>query len=125
MKKVRDVAAPRSADRLSSTDTIILWDVFSRQRLGHLLTGHINGVGNAVVSPDGKILASRSLVDTIILRDVTSQQGLGRPPRGHSAVIWSVAFSPNGKMLASGSLDKRSPTPCPTTTAEPAAVEAP
>jgi WD40 repeat protein len=89
----------------SGDDTIILWDVASRQPLGEPLQGHSNWVLSVAFSPDGKTLASGSGDDTIILWDVASRQPLGKPLRGHTSSVYSVAFSPDGKTLASGSSD--------------------
>jgi uncharacterized protein YjiK len=87
-------------------NTIILWDVATRQRLGQPLTGHTASVFSVAFSPDGKTLASGSADRTIILWDVATRQRLGQPLTGHTGPVFSVAFSPDGKTLASGSADR-------------------
>jgi len=51
----------------SNDQTIILWDVASRQPIGQPLSGHSSAVFSVAFSPDGKTLASGSLDNTIIL----------------------------------------------------------
>ena len=82
-------------------DTIVLWDVISRQALGPPLTGHTNNVLSIAFSSDGQTLASTSLDKTIILWDVASGQPLTSPLTGHTSSVSGVAFSPDGKTLAS------------------------
>ncbi len=89
----------------SADNTIILWDVASRQPIGQPLSAHSDYVLSVAFSPDGKTLASASNDQTIILWDVASRQPIGQPLSGHSSAVFSVAFSPDGKTLASGSLD--------------------
>jgi hypothetical protein len=86
-------------------NTIILWDVETRQPIGQPLSGHSNVVFSVAFSPDGKTLASGSGDNTIILWDVETRQPIGQPLRGHSDDVNSVAFSADGKTLASGSGD--------------------
>ena len=66
----------------SEDETVILWDVASRQPLGEPLKGH-RRVRSVAFSPDGKTLASAGEDDTVILWDVASRQRLGEPLKGH------------------------------------------
>ena len=63
-------ATPASGDQ-----TVILWDVDSRQPLA-TLEGHKGAVYGVAFSPDGKRLASGSLDQTVILWDVDSRKPL-------------------------------------------------
>jgi hypothetical protein len=85
----------------SYDNTIILWDVETRQPIGQPLTA--SGVTSVAFSPDGKTLASGSYDNTIILWDVETSQPIGQPLTASG--VTSVAFSPDGKTLASGSYD--------------------
>ena len=89
----------------SLDNSIILWDMATRQPLGAPLMGHISGVWSVAFSPDGKTLASGSRDRNIILWDVPTRRPLGAPLTGHSDLVKAVAFSPDGKTLASGGND--------------------
>jgi WD40 repeat protein/energy-coupling factor transporter ATP-binding protein EcfA2 len=109
---VRTVAFSPDGKTLASgsdDNTIILWDVESRQPIGqpfaHPLTEHIEPVSSVAFSPDGKSLASGSGDNTIILWDVATRQPIGQPLTGHTSAVESVAFSPDGKTIASTSWD--------------------
>jgi hypothetical protein len=84
----------------SMDETVILWDVEKRQKIGQPLEGHTDGVDSVAFSPDGKTLASGSSDKTIILWDIQRRQKIGLLPLEY--VVSSVAFSPDGKMLVSG-----------------------
>jgi WD40 repeat protein len=105
-----------TGDRIGRPDkTLRVWDVATRQPVGHLLQGHKDVVYSAAFSPDGKTLASgsgnalptASKSYTLRLWDVAKRQPLGEPLQGQNSFVLSLAFSPDGKTLASGSHDKR------------------
>ena len=69
----------------SDDDTLILWDVATRQPRGDPLRGHTASVNSVAFSPDGQTLASASRDDTLILWDVATRQPRGEPLRGHTS----------------------------------------
>ena len=70
-----------------------------------ILRDHTNRVRSAVLSPDGKLLASGSDDQTVRLRKSHTGECLSILS-GHNDRIWSVAFSPDGQTLATGSTDQ-------------------
>jgi WD40 repeat protein len=81
-----------------------LWDVTAGKELGEF-TGHTNKVFSAVLSPDGKTLATGSADQTVRLWDVVTRKQRA-VLEGHSDAVWSVAFSADGKTVASASADR-------------------
>jgi WD40 repeat protein len=88
----------------SSDDTVILWDVESRDPQ-LTLEGHTDYVTSISFSPDGRTLASGSADDTVLLWDLESGD-LQHALEGHTEWVTSVSFSPDGRTLASGSGDR-------------------
>ena len=81
-----------------------------------ILSGHGDGVTEAIFSPDGRYaltaggdIQAGTVVpgdNSIILWDLETGE-ISRRFEGHEATVWSLAFSPDGKLAASGSQDQR------------------
>ncbi|MFC1792770.1 protein kinase [Planctomycetota bacterium] len=70
------------------------------------LRGHRGwGISSAVISPDGKLIASSGMDSPIRIWDMTTGAEV-KILRGHADQVYSLAFSPDGKRLVSGSVDK-------------------
>jgi WD40 repeat protein len=89
----------------SGENTVILWNLATRQPVGAPLKGHKFKVTSVAFSPDGTLLATGSEDKTAILWDVASGQVVGAPLEGHTDSVTSVAFSADGKLLATGGND--------------------
>jgi WD40 repeat protein/serine/threonine protein kinase len=63
------------------------------------------GITSAVVSPDGKLIASCGADSPIRIWDMATGAEL-KILRGHTEEVMSLAFSPDGKRIVSGSVDK-------------------
>jgi WD40 repeat protein len=80
-----------------------------------ILSGHSDGVTEAIFSPDGRYALSAGGDiqsgpvlpgdNSIILWDLVTGE-ISRRFEGHDATVWSLAFSPDGKLAASGSQDQ-------------------
>jgi WD40 repeat protein len=71
-------------DPARSDNTVILWDVSTRQPIGNPLTGHTQPVRSVAFTPDGKLLASGSNDNTVILWEVSN-------PRSPAQILWDVS----------------------------------
>lgn len=81
-----------------------LWRV-ADGALVRTFTGHKDSLYAAVLSPDGKRLATGSYDQQIKLWDAATGAEL-KTLAGHNGAVFDLAFSPNGKILASASADR-------------------
>ncbi len=81
-----------------------LYDVASGALL-KAFGGHGDSLYAAVLSPDGKTLATAGYDQEIKLWSIETGAEL-RSLRGHNAAVYDLAFRPDGKILASGSGDR-------------------
>lgn len=90
-----------SLDRTSRT-----WDPDTGKalRLLDYTEDAVELLGPAIISPDLRLVASRSLADITIWEQAT-RQIVGRL-EGHRSLVVAMAFSHDGKMIASGASDK-------------------
>ena len=94
-----------AADTGSQNDSVVLWDVASREPIGAPMVGHDDWVQSVAFSPDGTMVASGGGDGTVIIWDAESQVRIGSPLTGHGGTVDSVAFSPGGATLATGHSD--------------------
>ena len=81
-----------------------LWNVADGQPAG-VFEGHSDSLYAAVLSPDGKLLATSSYDQQIKLWDAANGKEL-RTLTGHNDAVFDLAFRPDGKILASASGDR-------------------
>ncbi len=81
-----------------------LWHVADGQPAGEF-KGHADSLYAAVLSPDGKLLATSSYDQQIKLWDAATGKEL-RTLSGHNDAVFDLAFRPDGKILASASGDR-------------------
>src|SRR5690606_29468119 len=75
-----------------------LWNAAAGQP-GSVFEGHADSLYAAVLSPDGKLLATSSYDQTIKLWDVATAKEV-RTLTGHNDAVFDLAFRPDGKILA-------------------------
>lgn len=80
-------------------DTIRLWDI-TKAEATRTISSHAK-IPEAILSPDGTILATRSVDRIIKLWNVSTGQEL-RALKGQPSRFTKIAFSPDGKLLVSG-----------------------
>lgn len=91
---------------LARTDnSVVLWDLQTRQPTGEPFTGHTEKVTVMKVSPDG-ILATAGRDTAVRLWDVVTHKQLGVALTGHTGGVTDLAFSPNGRELVTASDDQ-------------------
>ncbi len=81
-----------------------VWDVKSGKK-GRTFKGHRDVVFSAVLSPDGKIVATASYDRMIMLWDAATGKQL-RVLRGHNDAVYDLDFNSDGTVLASASGDE-------------------
>jgi WD40 repeat protein len=81
-----------------------LWNA-ADGKLVRTFQGHQDSLYAAVLSPDGKVLATGSYDQQIKLWDAESGKEL-RALAGHNDAVFDLAFRPDGKILASASGDR-------------------
>ncbi len=93
------IFSPDSQTLLASTlDSLTLWDVTRRKRLGHNKISALN----IAYSPDGSTLAVTGR-EISFLDAYTGKQKLSM--KGHNGGTTGIAFSPDGCLFASGGMD--------------------
>lgn len=81
-----------------------IWDTESHQQLAQL-DGHSDVMYDAVISPDGKLVATSAYDKSIWIWDIESGKEL-RKLKGHNSAVYDLEFSPDSKNLVSASDDQ-------------------
>ena len=94
------VRALSSDGKLIVLHNLGIWDVQAQREI----VAFRNNNRAAVLSPDGKFLASGGDDKVVLIWDI-EQKKLVMWLRGHTQTVWALAFSPDGTLLASGGSD--------------------
>jgi WD40 repeat protein len=92
-----------TADRISGTSEVTLWDLQANQRIASL--GKSALVGQMAFSNDGEVLLTANRDGTIQVYDVARREELSTL-QGHTEEVTALAFTADDKRLASASHDK-------------------
>lgn len=90
---------------VSSSDSMIAWDVESMERYGESYFGHHARVTTIAVSPDGAQALTGSDEGWAILWDLQSQQVMHVLEHHPGEMVRGLAFSGDGRWLATSALD--------------------
>jgi len=90
--------------RAASFGSVTVWDRLKRVKQLDL-TGHSDSILSAVISSDGKVLATAGYDKQILIWDLV-RGAVIRSLKDHSDAVYSLAFSPDGKTLASCAADR-------------------
>jgi WD40 repeat protein len=95
--------SPDGRTLVTGAGLMTLWDIHTGEMLRQLDKKKDAGIGSAIVSPDGKLLAAgRAYPHEVILWDVEHGAELLRL-KDFARALTALAFSRDGKMLATGS----------------------
>ena len=84
--------------------TVTVWDRSKRERRLEL-KGHADSILSAVLTADGKVLATAGYDKQVLIWDL-SRGTVIRSLKDHSDAVYGLAFSPDGKTLASCAADR-------------------
>jgi len=98
----KDVKQPKRPFEPSAH--VQLYQAMTHLREKQVLNGHLEGVTQAIFSPDERYIATSSKDGHAKLWDATTGQLLNNL-QGHRTVITHISFSPNGKWLLTASED--------------------
>jgi WD40 repeat protein/serine/threonine protein kinase len=97
----------RTLVSLDNTLTIGLWNLESHQRVASIpLANELTGAGPAILSPDGRLLATADFNGFVTVYDLIERKIVGRF-LAHDGRVFALTFSPDGSLLASGGWDNK------------------
>jgi WD40 repeat protein len=94
----------RTAATASVDQTVIIWDLATRQPLA-TLAGHAAIINGVSFSPDGRLLATAGHDNLVKLWDTATGQVVATLT-GHTSWVRTAIFSPDGRLLATESHDQ-------------------
>lgn len=100
------MSSPQNQNYLltGSDGAVKIWDIRNGLEVRHIQVAHESNVVNAIFSPNGQYIVTRSTADKVVrVWDVQS----GREIAGmtHDDDVTAMAFSPDSRYVASGSID--------------------